>query len=77
MFCTKKNSRDLSNDVLFKIEVRIGVHGLWWNPCTPNSISLTRFITLVTDSDNHLIEIIFSMAVFNKFAGYDSEGIFV
>ena len=73
----KKNSRDLSNDVLFKIEVRIGVHGLWWNPCTPNSIPLTRFITLVTDSDNHLIEIIFSMAVFNKFAGYDSGGMFV
>ena len=73
----KKNSRDLSNDVLFKIEVRIGVHELWWNPCTPNSVPLTRFITLVTDSDNHLIEIIFSLAAFNKFDGYDIGGIFV
>ena len=62
---------------LFKIEVRIGVHGLWQNPCTLNSIPLPRFIALVTDSDNHLIEIIFSLAVFNKFDCYNIERIFV
>ena len=46
----KKKSRELLNDLLFKIEVRysIVVHGFRHNSCTPHHFHFDNFITSVT-----------------------------
>ena len=73
-------SKQIINNNFFNdspLEDRIGVLGFWQNPCTPSSLPLPRFITLVTDSDNHVIEIIFTLTVFNNFYCYVVVSIFV